>query len=573
MFPSRTPPRGSRLSRPALAGALALVAMCTVTQWTSGVPAAVAGGSTSASIAPAAGTPVIATRGPSNSLWVYWEAANAHWYGPLGVGNPGSAYSSPSVATNAQGLSTIAVEGPNGTVWLYWEAANAQWYGPLGVGAPAAASSPPAVAYTSAGLPVVAVEGPDYSLYIYWEAANAQWYGPLGIGPVGSTYSAPSITMGASGLPVIAAQGPDNSLWVYSESTSAQWSTTMGVGSVGSTYSSPSMASGPSGQPTIAVEGPGNSLWIFWEAGDNWYGPLGVGAPGSTNAEPSIVVNHSGLPTVAVQGPGDTLYTYWEAANAQWYGPLGVGGPQSTNAGPALTLYGSGLPVVATESQGNGLWVYWEAANAQWYGPLGVGGPQSNNPSVDPGTLNPPPAPQTAAGDVASEVATGKIGVSDTPSSTSFSFDCNPFTHLDYGTTTAGCGVDPTFSVQNASEEWCSDFAKWVWAQTGVSSGLLTPSAASFVSFAESQGEPVVPFSGTPQVGDAVVFFPPGPIGSFADHVGIVSAVNLDGTVDLVNGDFLDGSNIQVEQDDDVVLGTYASDIWSPGEQWVFVAP
>ena len=55
--------------------------------------------------------------------------------------------------------------------------------------------------------------------------------------------------------------------------------------------------------------------------------------------------------------------------------------------------------------------------------------------------------------------------------------------------------------------------------------------------------------------------------------MGIVSAVNPNGTVNLVNGDFQDGTNIQVEEDDNVLPGPYASQIWNPGEEWVYVAP
>ena len=80
---------------------------------------------------------------------------------------------------------------------------------------------------------------------------------------------------------------------------------------------------------------------------------------------------------------------------------------------------------------------------------------------------------------------------------------------------------------------------------------------------------------GTPAVGDAVVFYPPGPIepATLADHVGIVTAVHPDGTVDLVNGDFLGATNIGVAYAADVSLTSWASHIWHPGEQWVLVSP
>lgn len=167
--------------------------------------------------------------------------------------------------------------------------------------------------------------------------------------------------------------------------------------------------------------------------------------------------------------------------------------------------------------------------------------------------------------------------MADSPPSTSFIYNCNPYTAILYpGMRSSACGVDPRYGVVDANEAWCADFAKFVWLSAGLSSGTstLTPSAASFYAFGAQHGEPLIVDGGSPQVGDAVVFFPPGSVGSwYADHVGIVAAVNPDGTFDLVNGDFTNHTNIAVEQDDEVVLGPYSSSIWSPGEQWVIVTP
>jgi hypothetical protein len=40
----------------------------------------------------------VAVQGPNSSTYVYWEAANAQWYGPLGIGSYGSSFSAPSLA-------------------------------------------------------------------------------------------------------------------------------------------------------------------------------------------------------------------------------------------------------------------------------------------------------------------------------------------------------------------------------------------------------------------------------------------------------------------------------------------
>jgi lipoprotein-anchoring transpeptidase ErfK/SrfK len=189
------------------------------------------------------GLPTVAVQGPGNSLWVYWEASSGQWQGPLGVGGPGSTFSSPSLAFDPNGLPTVAVQGPGNSLWVYWQASNAQWYGPLGVGGPGSAFSSPSLGFDTNGLPNVAVQGPSNSLWFYWEASGGQWQGPLGVGGPGSTFSSPSLGFETSG-PAVAVQGPSDSLWFYWEASGGQWQGPLGVGGPGSTFSSPSLAAG-----------------------------------------------------------------------------------------------------------------------------------------------------------------------------------------------------------------------------------------------------------------------------------------------------------------------------------------
>jgi hypothetical protein len=197
---------------------------------------------------------------------------------------------------------------------------------------------------------------------------------------------------------------------------------------------------------------------------------------------------------------------------------------------------------------------------------------------------SPPPirlaGPNAAAGTIA-QVAESQVGVGDTPVSRSFSSpDCNPYTAMvGQRPGSAGCGVDPRFNVLDQNEFWCADFAKWVWGQAGVRSdlGTLNPGAASFYTWAVEHGQRPQFGSDAPAVGDAVVFYPPwesAPNGGWADHVGIVVGVNSNGTVDLVNGDFGgDGTPITVEQNNDISLASWASQVWNSGEKWIFVSP
>ena len=195
-----------------------------------------------------------------------------------------------------------------------------------------------------------------------------------------------------------------------------------------------------------------------------------------------------------------------------------------------------------------------------------------------------PAAAGTAGGLV--KVALAQVGVADNPPVTNFNgLDCNPYTTLagnPLGASSRHCKTSsnhPYFhNVQDASEFWCADFTKWVWKKGGVTSRLriLTPAAASFYAWGADHGEHIS-FGGTPETGDAVILYPPGttaPNGSYADHVGIVTAVHPDGTVNLVNGDFLGASNISVQYNTHVRLSTWASRVeGNKGEKWAFVSP
>ena len=199
------------------------------------------------------------------------------------------------------------------------------------------------------------------------------------------------------------------------------------------------------------------------------------------------------------------------------------------------------------------------------------------------------PRSGTAANGVTGAVVTvalAQVGVADNPPVTSFSSpDCNPYTTLvgnPLGASSAHCKTSSNGSyfhnVQDVSEFWCADFTKWVWKQAGVTGqmGTLTPSAATFYTWGREHGEKIS-FGGTPKAGDAVILYPPhtsAPNGTYADHVGIVTAVHADGTVSLVNGDFLGPGNIAVRFTANAHLNWWASRVeGSKGEEWALVSP
>ena len=188
--------------------------------------------------------------------------------------------------------------------------------------------------------------------------------------------------------------------------------------------------------------------------------------------------------------------------------------------------------------------------------------------------------PASTTGQSIANIALSQVGVSDTPAVTSFAgVDCDPYSTMvgALSPNADGCGLDSNFNLEDQNEAWCSDFAKWVWQQAGVTTDMnaINAGSGSFYDWGAAQHEPLPVDGGTPAPGDAVVFFPPGDIvtPAYADHVGIVTRVNSGGTVNLVNGDFLGTSNISVQYNTKVSLTSWAGEIWGPGEQWVLIAP
>jgi hypothetical protein len=289
-----------------------------------------------------------------------------------------------------------------------------------------------------------------------------------------------------------------------------------------------------------------------------------------------------------------TLHVTHEASTRTEWATVGFL-PALTDSARVLTGFQDGASTVVFTRHGEGAWHILRTAGDR---PLGCAGalPASvqyawhltstpacaasfSEPRVKHSGMVPAMA-QLAAASVPgiASIAEQNVGTGDTPASTNFSFDCNPYTTMvGVGASSSDCGTDSHFGALDQNEEWCADFTKWVWEQGGVTSdlGTLDPAASSFYTWGEQQGE-IMPADATdPQVGDAVVFYPSSesPGDNYADHVGIVAGVNSNGTVNLVNGDFAGSSNITVQANNDVSLGSWAASIWGAGEKWVFVSP
>lgn len=83
-------------------------------------------------------------------------------------------------------------------------------------------------------------------------------------------------------------------------------------------------------------------------------------------------------------------------------------------------------------------------------------------------------------------------------------------------------------------EYWCADFAKWVWANTGVSQlGGLNALAASSYSYGRANST----LSAIPSVGAAAVFSVNNSTGNI-HHVAIVTKISPDRTIETASGDW-----------------------------------
>jgi hypothetical protein len=116
-------------------------------------------------------------------------------------------------------------------------------------------------------------------------------------------------------------------------------------------------------------------------------------------------------------------------------------------------------------------------------------------------------------GGAVAKVALSKVGMKA----------CSADNTSNFGTSCAG----------GKAEYWCADFAKSVWSAQGADVSGLNSSSNSFLTYGNTNGT----FSTTPAVGDAVLFSSTAG-GTSAAHVGLVTAVNPDGSINTVSGDW-----------------------------------
>ncbi|MCO8276820.1 CHAP domain-containing protein [Actinoplanes sp. TRM 88003] len=112
------------------------------------------------------------------------------------------------------------------------------------------------------------------------------------------------------------------------------------------------------------------------------------------------------------------------------------------------------------------------------------------------------------------------------------------------GTGTTGAVCTGPNKERWRSQDWCADFTRWVWGQSGANVGGLTAGAVSFKKYGDAKRTwvPGNTLAGV-QPGDAIVY-DVNNASTWASHVGVVVAVG-NTTVTTIDGNFSGGKIVR----------------------------
>ncbi len=285
-------------------------------------------------------------------------------------------------------------------------------------------------------------------------------------------------------------------------------------------YDLATIAQGPSaaGQPSPIVYGPtvhvyvnaGGQLTEFVNdgaAGRLWnsYDLTSIAGGPPITGDPSAVFFSRDIVDIYAEGPAGDLVSYVNdgAGGRLWNGydiTEAAQGP-STGADPAALVNGGVVTVFAA-------------------GPA-------------------PPAALNAIVSIAESQDQNHAGIVENPPGS----NCNIYTAYWGRGSATGCAPG------TSAEEWCSDFAEWVWAQAGIDTTGINGWSYTFVDWGQSHVGAWQPgATNDPAPGDAVIW---GDTSSaYGAHVGIVVGVS-GGWIDVVSGN--SGPPIDAQGDVDAV--------------------
>jgi hypothetical protein len=280
-------------------------------------------------------------------------------------------------------------------------------------------------------------------------------------------------------------------------------------------------------------DGDGGRPWSAYDLTADADGPTASGQPSAIVYGPTVhvYVDASGQLTEFVNdGYGGRLWNAYDLTSASQGAPV--------TGDPAAVFYSSSIVDVfvqgpagdlvsyVNDGYGGRLWNAYDLSTAS-------GGPSIGaDPSamVDGGTVavfaagpSPPAVIQSVVADAEGQDQNNLAVVEDPPGS-----NCNIYTAYWGRGTTAGCAPG------TSAEEWCSDFAQWVWAAGGIDTTGINAWAYTFVDWGEAHVGAWQPGpTNDPEPGDAVVW---GDVASgYSSHVGIVVEVSQ-GMIDVVAG-------------------------------------
>ena len=360
----------------------------------------------------------------------------------------------------------------------------------------------PAIAALPGGAWIAAFQDNANQLYLYDSKGDKI---NTGLGMEAGT--SPAIAADASGSYRVVFQDNDRVLAGYSSSGSS-YTTTLGMDPA----SSPSLAELSDGTYEAAFTANNEHLTMSHVGGATVNTTLGMQA----GTSPAIAAQTSDTFRVVFEANTDVLAGY-SSGGSSYVTTLGM----MAGTSPALTPLTDGTYEAAFE------------ANTDHLAMSHVGGGSlTTTLGMDSGTspamaVPAPSAPSSVAANIAA-LAKANVG-KGAGTCSQVNSSLNSLGGSAFYTSCTGNG--------GSAEYWCADFAMWVWANSGINISGLTPAAGSFVADASQNGSTVHTSSSyAPQVGDAVVYDYNG--AGVADHVGLVTGVNSDGSITTANGDF-----------------------------------
>jgi CHAP domain len=277
----------------------------------------------------------------------------------------------------------------------------------------------------------------------------------------------------------------------------------------------------------------GGRLWNAYDLTVDGGGPAVSGRPSPIiyGATVHVETNSNGhLVEFDNDDAGGRLWNSYDITQIT-NGPVITGSPTAVRfVGPIVDIYAQGpggdLENYINDDAGGRLWNPYDLTVAA-DGPTTGGDPAA---LVDGSSVAvfvagpPPPAVIQSIISAAESQDQYNLAVTENPPGS----NCNIYTAYWGRGSTVGCAPG------TSAEEWCSDFAQWVWAAAGIDTTGIDGWAFTFVDWGQDHLGAWQPgATNDPEPGDAVVW---GDVASgYAVHVGIVVGVSQ-GMIDVVSG-------------------------------------